>query len=265
MNPPSPDALSAELSFFDPPAGGRAVYRPGTGLVPHPVRIVDGRRLAPAPDLDREGFQLADEPSQFQDFASRDAVIDCYCPAAERILERRTGASRAIAFDFTIRQNARERAARVQSPALRIHADFTDASGRDIAARLVAAAGLPASVLEQRFAIVNLWRPIGGPVREWPLAFCDARSLAEEDYILTDLVAQSGASESYSFRFNPAQRWYYFPAMSPSEIALIKVFDSACDGRARFVPHGSFADPATPKDAPPRHSIEVRILALFGG
>jgi hypothetical protein len=256
--------ISADLRFFDPPAGNRAIYRPGTGLVAHPVTIADARRLDQAPELDREGFRLAEEPSHFEDFDSRDAIIDRYCPEAERILARLTGASHAFAFDFTMRKNARDRGARVQSPALRIHADFTEGSGRDIAARLVAAAGLPATVLEQRFAIVNLWRPIGDTVLEWPLAFCDARTVAPEDYILTDLMAAAGASESYSFRFNPRQRWYYFPRMSPPEIALIKVFDSATDGRARFVPHGSFADPATPEDAPPRQSIEVRILALFG-
>ena len=47
------------------------------------------------------------------------------------------------------------------------------------------------------------------------------------------------------------------------EILLIKVYDSARDGRARFVPHGSFRDPRAPADAPPRQSIETRVLALF--
>ena len=35
------------------------------------------------------------------------------------------------------------------------------------------------------------------------------------------------------------------------------------DGRARFTPHTSFDDPATPPGAAPRQSIEARSLAFF--
>ena len=47
------------------------------------------------------------------------------------------------------------------------------------------------------------------------------------------------------------------------EALVFKVFDSATDGRARFTPHTSFDDPATPPGAPPRQSIEARTLAFF--
>ena len=80
----------------------------------------------------------------------------------------------------------------------------------------------------------------------------------------SSLVTKQGSSESYSVQFNPHQVWSYFPAMTRDEVLLIKTFDSRDDGRARFTPHGSFADPATPAGAPPRESIETRILALFG-
>lgn len=256
-------AIEAELGFFAPTEPGRAVYRPGTRLAQHKVGLRDARPLAATFDLDREGFRLAEDPSRVTDFASSDHLMDVYCPETQRIVARLTGASRTLAFDYTVRKNERQRAGGVQGPAQRVHSDFTEASGRDIATRLLEAARLPHSLLEQRFAIINVWRPIGNPVLEWPLGLCDARTVAAEDYILTDLVAAAGASESYSFRYNPAHRWFYFPNMKPSEIILLKVFDSANDGRARFVPHGSFVDPTSPKDAPPRHSIEVRVLALF--
>jgi hypothetical protein len=44
---------------------------------------------------------------------------------------------------------------------------------------------------------------------------------------------------------------------------LLKCFDSAKDGRARFTAHSAFVDPDTPIDAPARESIEVRTLAFF--
>jgi hypothetical protein len=51
--------------------------------------------------------------------------------------------------------------------------------------------------------------------------------------------------------------------MRREEALVFKVFDSATDGRARFTPHTSFDDPATPPGAPPRQSIEARTLAFF--
>ena len=47
------------------------------------------------------------------------------------------------------------------------------------------------------------------------------------------------------------------------EALVFKVYDSEKDGRARFTPHTSFEDPASPPNAPPRQSIEVRAFAFF--
>jgi len=42
-------------------------------------------------------------------------------------------------------------------------------------------------LLKHRYAIINLWRPIRGPVLESPLTLCDAQSLSEEDLVASDL------------------------------------------------------------------------------
>ena len=51
--------------------------------------------------------------------------------------------------------------------------------------------------------------------------------------------------------------------MRADEALLLKCYDSATDGRARFTPHSAFEDPTTPPDAPPRESIELRTLVFF--
>ena len=56
---------------------------------------------------------------------------------------------------------------------------------------------------------------------------------------------------------------YYFSAQQPDEVILIRVHDSANDGRARLSFHTSFDNPLAPADAPPRESIEVRALVFF--
>ena len=111
-----------------------------------------------------------------------------------------------------------------------------------------------------RIVQINVWRPIRGPVQRSPLALADARSVAPEDLIATDQVFPDRVGEIYHLAYNPAQRWYYAPLMTPDEVLLIKGFDSLADGRARFTPHGAFDLPDTPAAAPPRESIEVRTL-----
>ena len=146
-----------------------------------------------------------------------------------------------------------------------MHNDFTDQSGPRRAADVLRAAGIDPAILEgQRFALVNLWRPIRGPVQESPLAFCDAGSIAAVDFVTADLVYPDRVGEIYQFRHRPEHRWYYFPRLAVDEALLIKCYDSATDGPARFTAHSAFDDPTSPADAPPRESIEVRTLVLYG-
>src|SRR5205085_3990976 len=42
-------------------------------------------------------------------------------------------------------------------------------------------------LLKHRFAEINLWRPIRGPLLRSPLALCDAQTLSEENLVASDL------------------------------------------------------------------------------
>ena len=110
--------------------------------------------------------------------------------------------------------------------------------------------------------IINLWRPIKGPLLDSPLAVCDARTVKPGDLVPSDLVYPHRIGETYSVKYNPEHQWFYVPNMTADEILLLKCFDSKTDGRARFAPHTAFADPTTPSDAPPRESIELRTLVF---
>jgi hypothetical protein len=99
-------------------------------------------------------------------------------------------------------------------------------------------------------------------LRDRPLALCDAASVAADDLVASDLIYPNRNGETYSVKFNPDHRWFYFSEMAADEALLLKCYDSATDGRARFAPHTAFVDPTTPKDAPPRESIELRTLVF---
>jgi hypothetical protein len=117
-------------------------------------------------------------------------------------------------------------------------------------------------LLKGRVQVINMWRPIRGPLRDAPLAVCDSRTVAPDDLVPSDLVYRDRTGETYSVRYNAAHRWFYVPEMQPDEALLLKCFDSKTDGRARFAPHTAFEDPTAPADVLPRESIEIRTLVF---
>jgi hypothetical protein len=141
-----------------------------------------------------------------------------------------------------------------------VHGDYTVRSGPQRVRDLMGAEAEP--LLRGRVSIVNLWRPIRGPLLDAPLAVTDATSLADRDLIAADLIYPDRRGEYYLVASNPAHRWLYASAMEQSEALLFKSYDSRTDGTARFVAHSAFIDPTTPADAPLRESIELRALVF---
>jgi hypothetical protein len=117
--------------------------------------------------------------------------------------------------------------------------------------------------LQHRFAEINVWRPIRGPVESTPLAVCDARSIDPVDFVPTDFVYREKVGEVYRLAYNPKHRWFYFPGLECNEVILLKCYDSCKDERARFSAHSAFDDPTSPTDAPTRESIEARTLVVW--
>jgi hypothetical protein len=147
-----------------------------------------------------------------------------------------------------------------RQPVPRVHVDHTATSGPQRVRDL-----LPDEadqLLRGRVQIINLWRPIRGPLRDAPLAVCDAQTVKPEQLIPSDLVYPNRVGETYSVTFDRQHRWFYIPEMGTDEVLLLKCYDSSTDGRARFAPHTAFTDPTTPADAPPRESIELRALVF---
>jgi hypothetical protein len=155
---------------------------------------------------------------------------------------------------------AEDRRDGIRQPASRVHVDHTAKSGPQRVRDLLADEA--EELLRGRVQVINLWRPIRGPLRDAPLAVCDARSVAPEDLVPSDLIYPNRIGETYSVTYRPSHRWFYFPEMRADEALLLKCYDSRTDGRARFAPHTAFTDPTTPADTPPRESIELRTLVF---
>jgi hypothetical protein len=248
-------------AYSPPPAG-----EPGTTTVnePHRVRISDARPILAEISLDAEGFSLVRHRSAVRDFYNEQEVKAIYYPEAEQVLKDVTGADRVFIFDSTVRRRAPGAEDRVagqpRQPVPRVHVDHTERSGPQRVRDLLP--GEAEELLRGRVQIVNLWRPIRGPLLDMPLAVADARTVTPEQLIPSDLIYQNRVGETYSVAYDPAHRWYYVPRMQTDEVLLLKCYDSKTDGRARFAPHTAFVDPTTPPDAALRESIELRALVF---
>jgi hypothetical protein len=265
--------VEAALSFIEPRSDKpRSLeYEPPPGLPDttaihrdYTVTIRDVRPVASALSLDREGFRLVTRACGIRDFYDEEAVRTRYYADAVSLLEELTGASRVVVFDHTIRRRVPGAADRAtgfpRQPAMNVHNDYTVSSGPQRVRDLLGdEAG---DLLRRRFSVINVWRPIRGPVLDAPLALADAQSVRATDFVATDLIYPDRTGEIYYVKFNASHRWFYASAMREHEVMLIKCFDSADDGRARFVPHAAFVDPTT-AGAPPRESIELRTLVFY--
>lgn len=246
-------------------AGGEVRPHRGT-FDPRPVTIHDGRARAGQLDLAREGFVLVHRPSGVTDLYDDAAIAARYDDEVCALVAELTGAARVVVFDHTRRASSQAlREARgVREPAAVVHNDYTACSGRRRLADHCRETddGL-ARRHRGRVLIVNVWRPITGPVRARPLALCDASTVAAEDLVAVPREARERSGEIQLARYSPRHRWYGFPAMTPDEVLVFRTFDSADPGLARVPVHSAFEDPATPADAPPRESIESRCFAFL--
>jgi hypothetical protein len=246
---------------YDPPPG---VPRSNGVPEPHLMPIHDARPVARDLSLDVEGLALVEHHSATNNFYDEEELRQVYYPEAEQLVAGVTGANRVLVFDHTIRRRVWGGVDRApgtpRQPVTSVHNDYTVKSGPQRVRDLMGEKA--EELLRHRFEIVNVWRPIRGPLRDAPLAICDATSVAFADFVPSDLVYRDRTGETYRLRYNPSHRWFYVPGMRVDEAVLIKCYDSAEDGTARFTAHTAFEDPTAPADILPRESIELRTLVF---
>lgn len=246
---------------YEPPAG---TPRSTGKFVAHGVPIRNAREVVRDLSLDKQGFQLTHQATEVRDFYDQEEVKRTYYPEVERLLKEATGAEKVVVFDHQVRnlELAKRGEKNAREYGKTVHNDYTAKSGprrvRD---------HLPPTEAEERlrnrFAEINVWRPIRGPIESTPLAVCDSSSIDPKDFVASDLVYRDKVGETYRFTYNPNHRWFYFPRLERNEVILLKCYDSKEDGRARFTAHSAFEDPTSAPDAAPRESIEVRALVFW--
>lgn len=271
----STHAVSAKLRYLENErnlptyvasvAGGQVPTHEGN-YVDQAVTIQNGRERTEPFSLDKEGFALRPQTSKVSDFYDDTQIAKIYDAEVKELVKSETDASRVEIFDHTRRSASQHiRSERkIREPAATIHNDYTALSG--IQRLLDHFADTPDEVLalmKHRFAIVNVWRSISGPVQTSPLALCDATSVDETQLVRVKRQGKDRIGEVQLATWNDKHAWYYFPEMKMDEALLIKTYDSTMDGKTRFTIHTAFDDPNTPSGAAPRESMETRCFAFF--
>ncbi|HEV8722309.1 MAG TPA: CmcJ/NvfI family oxidoreductase [Candidatus Binatia bacterium] len=227
------------------------------------MTVQNGRRFADELSLEEQGFVLVEHRTKVTDFFDAAQLESVYYREVEHLIKTTSGASRVVIFDHTLRSgDEAERETRlIREPVLSAHNDYTEWSGPERVRETLPDEA--EKLLARRFAIIQVWRAINQPIQANPLAVADAKSVEMEDLLVAERRYPHRVGQTYRLKYNPNHRWFYFPEMRRDEALVFKVYDSEKDGRARFTPHTSFADPASPPNAPPRQSIEVRAFAFF--
>jgi hypothetical protein len=77
----------------------------------------------------------------------------------------------------------------------------------------------------------SIWRPLRGPVKDWPLAMMDYRSVKPENQHPTDLWRHQFElrGQTVSFSHDEGQKWYYLDGHQSDEVTFIKIWDSKKD------------------------------------
>jgi hypothetical protein len=273
-----PTSTTTQLLYTVPPAGDVRAYQhtdadPATGerkrnytREEKDTVIENLRGKEDSVSLDTAGFQYFHHPAKHTSFANDEEVVREYYPESIELIKKLTGASRVELFDHTIR---RRRPGQLddspdrRQPVSAVHVDQSTEAAIARVHRHLPASDAP-KLLEGRFQIINLWRPIHHPAIDWPLALCDYRSVGPKDIYPVALVYPDREGETLGVQYNENHKWKYLSGMTPDELVLIKCFDSIQDGSvAVFTPHTGFQDPAAPEGALPRESIELRALVFY--
>lgn len=142
---------------------------------------------------DVSGFAVYNAPAKEKTFTDDAAVRTGYYSEVEALVRSKLpGVKKVVIFDHTIR---RREPSSPRQPVQQVHVDQTPR-----AAEMRVRRHLPADEAEEllkgRYQIINVWRPIGHPATDFPLAVIDWRSTVPQDLVKVDLLYPKRADEA---------------------------------------------------------------------
>ncbi|KAF5684498.1 methyltransferase like protein [Fusarium circinatum] len=118
--------------------------------------------------------------------------------------------------------------AETDQPVQGAHCDYTPLEAFKSLEKVVGKEKAAKVWTQRRVQIIQAWRPLRGPVIDWPLAVCDVNSVdGKTELIATDNVWSYAVFETYNVLFSSKHAWYYIANQNENETSLFKGFDNA--------------------------------------
>ncbi len=236
--------------------------------------------------MDKLGVSLAHCESKCENFYDAEEVERVFYPEMEKLLlEYFPGATDALVYNHDVfdkdYEGDRKEDQDNKIPGVNagyanlVHNDLNDNSGRvrcrELLTKNLRNFGREQHCTEEqadakmsrRFMSINLAKPME-TVRQNPFVLCAWPSFADQPYITNYRVYDDRVGETTRFTHSPDHEWYWFPEQKPTEVSMLKCYDSVTDGSvSRWSFHTACIDPTAPDDAPCRRNVVVRSYVFF--
>ena len=117
--------------------------------------------------------------------------------------------------------------------------------------------------MSRRFVSINLAKPME-TVLQNPFVLCAWPSFADQAYINNYRIYDDRVGETTRYTYRPEHDWYWFPKQKPTEVSMLKCYDSVLDGSvSRWSFHSACVDPTASANAPCRKNVVVRSYVFF--
>lgn len=253
------------------------------GMVGVDVDIHDARAADATLSWDDNGFELVHLPSALDDWSDLEQIEQVHGPEVVAFAKAQTGCDHVIFYPPILRSKEQTRVHADLGPIRAAHSDYAESylsmlrDPEHAYVRLMQPslerAGITAQVLAnaRRIVTLQIWRNLGAPNMDQPLALCDSRSVPRDELEVVPVPTYAGVRTEFESllvkrsRTRRQHRWYTFPGLHGDEVLLFRAFDSdrMQANEPFWTPHCAFVDPQV-INPEPRQSLEMRAICLFG-
>lgn len=241
---------------FEMDAGGIVGNLIAPELAATQVTVWDVRSIDVATRFEDTSVGFAAFPTTVETFDTNDFWQRIYDAELAELLANKAGAQEVVVFDHTVRVDDPEV---VRKPARNVHSDYSSDGAKQ---RLIDILGedKAAEWSQGHYAFINVWRPIEAAINSAPLGFVRPNSVAEDDWILLDLIYPDRKGQIMGLAANADHEWLYMSKMTPDEVAYFNIYDN--QGRPSIA-HSALDMVEDPTVQTIRKSIESRTLVRY--
>ncbi|MCK0139860.1 CmcJ/NvfI family oxidoreductase [Aliiroseovarius sp. F47248L] len=245
-----------ERQAFELDAGGIVGNLISPELAPTEVQVFDERAVGVSTTFEKASVGFATVPTQVRSYDNDNGWQPTYDAELTKLLADEIDVKEVIIFDHTVRIDDPDAA---RKPARNVHSDYSKHGAEQ---RLIDILGVEkaAEWAKGHYAFINVWRPVAAPINSAPLGFILPESVADEDWILLDLIYPDRKGQIMGLAANADHEWVYMSKMTPDDVAYFNIFDNK--GRAS-IGHSALDMIEDPNIHTVRQSIESRTLVRY--